>query len=126
MSPKRIFIIEDDSMLQGVLTERFTEDGYIVNSFSNASPAFEFMKEERPDVILTDLVLPNMDGFEILKNIKESIHLNTIPVLIMSNSGQEGDSEKAASLGASDFIVKSNTSLDEIISRTKKVISDLG
>lgn len=125
MALKNILIIEDDSMLQGVLTERLSDEGYVVRGCVTGEAAFEQIKSEKPDVILTDLVLPKMDGFDVLKAIKDSIHLNTIPVIIMSNSGQEGDPERASELGASDFIVKSNSSLDQIVERVKKVVSSL-
>ena len=124
MSNKKILIIEDDSTLAGALIENLSSDGYIVQVCTGAEAAFEQIKEGKPDIILTDLVLSNIDGFEILKILKESAHLSDIPVLVLSNLGEKEDVDKAMSLGAHDFLVKANLSLQEITDQVKKVLAE--
>jgi PleD family two-component response regulator len=121
---KKILIIEDDSMLRSALVEWLSKEGYDARGSSSVMDAFEQIKESKPDVILTDLIMADLDGFEVLKGIKENVHLNNIIVLVMSNSGEDKDRDKAVLLGAKDFFSKSDLSLKEIVNRVKKVISE--
>jgi two-component system alkaline phosphatase synthesis response regulator PhoP len=122
MTAKKICIIEDDSMLLGVLLERLTDEGYLVSGFAKAETAIEYIEAEKPDIVLTDLVLSNMDGFEIIRIISSRADLKNIPVIILSNLGDKADIDRAISLGASDFMIKSDLSLEDIIKRIKNVI----
>lgn len=119
---KNILIIEDDSTLQGALNEIFTSEGYTVVGCASAHEAFESIKVKSPDVIVTDLVLPNVDGFEIIKTIRENVHLGHVPILVLSNLGQEENIEKAMSLGANEYMVKSNSSLKDITDKVKGML----
>lgn len=120
-TPKKILIIEDETMLQGALVENFKAEGYLVRGVVSAKEAFEMMKEDKPDLVMTDLVLLNFDGFEILKTLNENIDLKDIPVVVLSNLYDQDHVDKAKSLGAVDFIIKSDSSLEEITERVKKI-----
>lgn len=120
---KKLLIIDDDDMLSGALLEWLLEEGFNARSSSGVEEAFEKINEEKPDIILTDLVMANLDGFEVLKRVKEDPKLKNVLVLVMSNSGQEADVEKAYALGAKDFLIKSDLSLKEITKRVQKVIA---
>ncbi|MCA9354290.1 MAG: response regulator [Candidatus Kaiserbacteria bacterium] len=119
-TPKKILIIEDESMLLEALSENFTELGYVVTGCPDAQTAFDHMQEDKPDIILTDLVLPNIDGFEILRTLQQSVHLSDIPVLVLSNLAEPTDIKKAKDLGAHDFLVKAQMALSEIVERVEK------
>ena len=121
---KKVLIIEDDDTLRAALIEWLSEEGYEVDGSADVLDAFEQIENKKPDVILTDLIMVNLDGFEVLKKIKDSVHLKDILTIVMSNSGQDKDVEKAISLGAKDVLVKSDLSLKEIVERVKKVISE--
>lgn len=118
---KKILIIEDETMLQEALIVKLKSEGYLVRGCTNSEDAFELMKEDKPDLILTDLVINNVDGFEILKILKENFNLKDIPVVVLTNLAEGEDTEKAMALGAHDFIIKANTSLEEIIRKVKEV-----
>ena len=120
---KKILIVEDDSVLQSALMDCFSKEDYDVLVSSNVMDAFRQIEDKKPDIILTDLIMANLNGFEILKRIKDNAHLNDIPVIVMSNSGQEKDVKDAMSLGAKDFLLKANLSLKEIVKRVNKVAS---
>ena len=120
---KRILIIEDDSTLREALNEWLVDEGYEVQNSPSVEDAFQKMTEVKPDLILTDLVMANMSGFDVLKYVKQNAHLSDVPVLIVSNSAQDGDVEKAMSMGARDFMVKSDHSLEEIVNRVKTVLA---
>ncbi|MEY3783844.1 MAG: hypothetical protein RLZZ230_166 [Candidatus Parcubacteria bacterium] len=121
---KKILIIEDDSMLLSALIEWFSDEGYDVRGSSSVEDAFVLIDDKKPDVILTDLVMANLDGFEVLERVNETPDLNDVQVIIISNSGEDKDVERALALGAKDFIIKSDLSLKGIVERVKKVISD--
>ncbi len=120
---KKILIIEDDSMLLSALLEWFSDEDYEVRGSASVEDAFAKIEEEKPDVILTDLVMGNLDGFEVLKTIKETPRLSDIQIIVISNSGEDKDIERAVALGAKDFIPKSDLSLKEIVKRVNKIIT---
>ena len=87
---KKILIIEDETMLQETLIEKLSSEGYSVRGCVSAEDAFDLIKEDKPDLILTDLVLNNVDGFEILRILKENFNLNDIPVMVLTNLPRGG------------------------------------
>ncbi|HAQ02568.1 hypothetical protein A2467_00585 [Candidatus Nomurabacteria bacterium RIFOXYC2_FULL_36_8] len=119
---KRVLIIEDDDFLQGLEAKKILNSGYDVLSAQTGEDAMKKILEPNVDVILLDLLLPNFDGFEILKKIKENDKTKNIPVIIFSNLSENKDIEKAISLGATKFMVKSNFSLEELMEQIKKLI----
>ncbi len=84
------------------------------------------MKEEKPDIILLDLILPGMDGFEVLAKIKDDPEVENIPVVILSNLGQRDDVERGLKLGAVDFLIKAHFTPGEIIEKIEKVMKEAG
>jgi len=119
----KIMIVEDDKFLRELLVRKLYSEGFAVESAIDATGAFEILKRFTPSIILLDLILPGIDGFEILSRIKKDNTLVAIPVVILSNLGQEEDIERAMSLGAVDFMVKANFTLDEIVSKVRKIFS---
>ncbi len=119
---KYILIIEDDKFLRELLVRKFVADGFDVKNAINAELAITILAERKPDVILCDLILPGLSGFEILRKIKEDEKTSDIPVIILSNLGQKEDFDKAMALGAKDFMVKSNFTLDEIVAKVRTVL----
>ena len=116
---KKVLIIEDDTFLQGLEASKLTKDGFQVITASTGEEAMRKINEPNIDVILLDLILPNYDGFEILKKIKETEKIKNIPVIVFSNLSDEKDVKKSKELGAIDFMVKSNFTLDELIKKNK-------
>ena len=87
----------------------------------------EKILKERPDIVLLDIILPGVDGFEVLKRVRTdaSESISRIPIVLLSNLGQETDIEKGRALGANDYLIKSNFTIDEIITKIRAVISRL-
>jgi two-component system response regulator VicR len=119
---KRILIVEDDSFLQGLEADKLEREGYNIISASAGEEALKKINEPNIDLILLDLVLPNFDGFDILKKIREKESLKNIPVIVFSNLSEEKDIQKSKELGATDFMVKSNFTLDELVKHIKKIL----
>ncbi len=121
---KTIFIIEDDIFLQGLEATKLKKEGFDVQTAASSKEVVEIMgKKIKIDLILLDLMLPEVDGFEILKMIRKEPPLLNTPVIVFSNLSEEKDIEKAKSMGIKDFMIKSNFNLDEL---TKKVRETLG
>lgn len=123
MSQKTVLTIEDDNFLQGLEAKKLEKEGYHVLTASDATEAFKIMDSGVDiDLILLDLLLPEVDGFTILKKIRDDDALGEIPVIIFSNLSEENDIEKATKLGISEFMVKSNFTLDELATKIKLLI----
>jgi DNA-binding response OmpR family regulator len=119
---KKILIIEDDNFLQGLEAKKLEDEGYKIITASTGEEALIKINEPSIDVILLDLILPNFDGFEILKKIRETKTLENIPIIVFSNLSEEKAVQKSKELGATDFMVKSNFTLDELVNRIKIVL----
>lgn len=120
---KRVLIIEDDEFLQGLEATKIKKSGYEVLSAQTGEEALKKILEPNIDIILLDLLLPNFDGFEILKTIRATEATKNIPVIVFSNLSEEKDLEKATKLGANKFMVKSNFSLEELIDYIDKILA---
>lgn len=117
-----ILVIEDDKFLRELLVRKLSSEGFDVQNAIDAEAAFSILGERTPNIILCDLILPGVDGFEILKRIKADPKITDVPVVILSNLGQKEDLEKAMSLGAKDFMVKANFTLDEIVTKVRSIV----
>jgi DNA-binding response OmpR family regulator len=119
---KKILIIEDDSFLQGLEAGKLEKEGYNVITASTGQEAMKKINEPDIAIILQDLILPDFDGFEILKKIKETEKLKNVPVIVFSNLSEPKEVKKAKDLGATDFMVKSNFTLDELVQKIKSIL----
>jgi len=121
---KKILIIEDESSLQDSLSESLTQDGYKTISALNGEVGLKMAIEENPDLILLDLVLPKMNGFDVLKNLKSNQKTKSIPVIVLTNLEDINDIEKVLELGATTYLVKANYSLEEITEKIKLLFEE--
>ena len=120
---KTILIIEDDNFLQGLEATKLKKEGYNVLTASNSVEAFKAMEgKDKIDLILLDLLLPDVDGFMILEKVRQNKVLQAVPVIVFSNLSEEKDVSRATKLGASEFMIKSNFTLDEISKKIKELI----
>ena len=105
----KILIVEDDPMLSEIYQKKFSQEGnFEVLTAISGSEAEKKIRREKPDLVLLDLVLPEKDGFEILKDLREDSSLDDIKIVIFSNLSQEEEQQKAKTLGANGFIAKSD------------------
>lgn len=118
---KKILIIEDDTFLQGLAANKLGAAGFEVTTASDGDEAVTELGNDKFDGILLDLMLPDISGFEILKNIRETS--KSVPVIVFSNLSDDKDIKQALDLGATDYLVKSNFTLDELVEKIEKTIS---
>lgn len=120
--PKNVLIIEDDEFLRGLINKKLTAEGFAMISAIDGEEGIKKAKEEKPDLILLDLVLPNVDGFEVLAKIKDDPVSSSIPVIILSNLSQKEDIDKGVKLGAVDYIIKAQFTPEEIVDKVKAIL----
>jgi DNA-binding response OmpR family regulator len=116
----KILLIEDDKFLRTVLEKKLSAEGFEVVSAVDGDEALEKIISDKPDLILLDIILPKKSGFLVLENIKKDPELRKLPVIIISNLGQEEDIQKGLSLGAIEYFVKAKISLEDIIKKVKE------
>lgn len=120
--PKNILIVEDDKFLRELISQKLTKEQYNVSEATDGEEGIKKIKKEKPDLVLLDLILPGIDGFEVLAQMKEDQSVTKIPVIILSNLGQREDIERGLKLGAVDYLVKAHFTPGEIIEKIKKVL----
>lgn len=119
---KTILFIEDDKFLRELVVQKLIKEGYETLEAVDGEEGLKKIKEEKPDLILLDLILPGIDGFEVLSKMKEESVLASIPVIILSNLGQKEDVEKGLKMGAVDYLIKAHFTPGEIIEKIKKIL----
>jgi DNA-binding response OmpR family regulator len=119
---QKILIVEDDRALQSALLEILAQEGYETASAFDGEEGVQRAQENKPDLILLDLILPKKDGYEVLAELKKGPNKN-IPVLILTNLEEIDNVQKALELGAKTFMVKSDFSLRDIIEKIKENLS---
>jgi len=126
MSKKTILLIEDDSVLGEVMKKRVETEGYNCYWEHDGKDGMTRLFEVHPDLVLLDIVMPNMNGYEVLEMINADKTLSAIPIIVISNSGQPVEIEKILKLGAKDYIVKAHFSPDEVLEKVKNLIGPGG
>lgn len=115
----KILIIEDDSFLSRLIVEKFIKLGFDVDSALDGESGLSKIVGNKYDLILLDMILPKIDGFKILEEVKKNQSLKDLPIIIASNLYDKNDIEKAVSLGAKDYIVKAYNSPENIVDKIK-------
>lgn len=119
---KYILIADDNEFFPKLIQGALEGDGYKVEIVDNGESALERIKEGIPSILLLDLIMPKMDGFEVLEKLNESGVVKKIPILVFSNLSQEEDLKKVKELGANDFIVKQDLSFEDVLEKVKSYL----
>lgn len=117
---KTILIVEDDNFLANAYRVKLSKEGYTVEIATNGKSAIDYLKGNIPDLIILDLIMPEVDGFAVLEAKKAIPSVAKVPIIIASNLGQKEDIDKGMGLGAVDYIIKSDISMREIVEKIKK------
>lgn len=118
-----ILIVEDDKFLSELISTKLSKEGYAVSIALDGESGLAKAQSEKPDIILLDILLPGISGFEVLEKIKKNpdASISGIPVLILSNFGQESKVQQGLSLGAVDYLVKANFTTGEIVEKIRTI-----
>ncbi len=118
---KSILLVEDDPFLSNIYVIKLEEAGFNVDALSKGEKVLETIKEKNPDLILLDIVLPDMTGWEILEKIKKDSKIKS-KIIILSNLSQKNEKEKGLEMGADHYLVKAYYTPTELIEEIKKII----
>jgi len=122
---KKILIIEDDPFLSEMYAAKFIENGFEVEVSSDGKSGLAKIEDFRPDLVLLDIVLPKMDGFEMLKKVKEKEELKEIPVVLLTNLGQKNEVEKGIALGAEEYIIKAHFTPTAVVAKVNEILNKI-
>lgn len=121
-SKVHILLVEDDVFLSGIYQKKFEMEGFKISTADNGEKGLADAKKKKPDIILLDILLPKMDGFSVLKALKEDAAVKDIPVILLTNLGQKDDVEKGLEAGAVDYLIKAHFKPSEIVEKVRKVL----
>ncbi len=120
---KKILIVEDDKYLANAHRVKLSKSGYETMIAYDGEEALQVCATFNPDIIILDLIMPNKDGFYVLTELKKNPTFQKTPVIVTSNLSQKEDIERAMKLGASDYIVKSNIDLNDLMSKIQRLLT---
>jgi DNA-binding response OmpR family regulator len=120
--PAKILVVEDDKFLRELISQKLKREGHDVREAVDGEDGVRKIEEEKPEIVLLDLILPGIDGFEVLAKIKGNPEREDVPVIILSNLGQRDDVERGLKLGAVDFLIKAHFTPGEIIEKIEAIL----
>lgn len=121
---KNVLIIEDDPFISDVYVLKIESEGYSVDTAEDGLIGLSKLKKKKYDIVLLDILMPNLDGFKVLERVKAVPDLSKIPVVILTNLSQKGDIQKGLNLGAVDYIVKTKFTPSEVIGTINKILKE--
>lgn len=120
---KTVLLVEDDKFLSTLLKNRLEKEGLVVTHASDGEEAVNILRSgQKPDLTLLDVILPKKNGFEVLEEIQQDPGMTHLPIIIISNLGQDTDVARGKSLGAIEYYVKAQTSIDDLVAKVKSFI----
>lgn len=122
LTNKKIMIIEDDDFLRSLAVTKLQSSGFDTESSSNGQDGLSKLQASVPDLLILDLMLPVMNGFDVLRSIRNDQNLKNLPVIVFSNMGEEKDIKMCLDLGITDYMIKSNFTLDELVEKINMVL----
>ncbi len=121
---KKILLVEDEPMLSNLLKGRLERDGFQVVQAHDGAEALTDLKAGKYDLMLLDIILPKMSGFEVMESMRSDPNAENVPVVIVSNLGQEGDIQRGQMLGAVGYFIKAQLSIEELVGKIKEFFSE--
>jgi len=118
----KIVLVEDEAILQRALAEWLESAGHEVLALTTGQEALEVIPQEMPDLVLLDIILPGVNGMEVLKELKADPNTKKIPIVVLTNLGDEQNRKRALSLGAEDYLVKAGHDLDSVNKIVNKIL----
>ena len=119
---KNVLLVEDDLSLLRLYTTKLSKTGYTVETATDGEMVFDKLSAFKPDVILLDIIIPKIDGFGVLEKLKKDPSTKSVPVILLTNLGQDEDFEKGKQLGAENYLVKSQFTPTEIVQKMEEVL----
>ena len=124
-SNKIVMVVEDDPFLAQLLSNRLGREGLTVVRAGDGEEALNLLKGAKPDLILLDLILPKRSGFEVMEEIQKNSLLSKVPIVIISNLGQDDDIARGKQLGAIEYYVKAKISIEDLVTKVQELLTSL-
>ena len=122
-TPINVLLVEDDAMLLEMYKMKFETEGFHVETGTNGVDGLRVLEEKgAPDILLLDVIMPQMDGFTMLKKVKEDERFKNFPVILLTNLGQEHDVKRGMELGATDYLVKANLTPQQVVDKVRGIV----
>lgn len=122
LSEIKVLIVEDEELLSKMYYLKFTNQGFKAFQAFNGVAGLELAKKEKPNIILLDIIMPQLDGFGVLKELKSNKETKDISVILLTNLGQDDDIKKGKNLGAIDYLIKSNSTPLKVVEKVKEIL----
>jgi DNA-binding response OmpR family regulator len=118
----KVAIVEDEKMLADMYVTKFMMEGFTAEKANDGAAGLELIKKFKPDIVLLDIIMPKIDGFAVLKMLQDDEATQGIPVILLTNLGQDEDIKRGKKLGARDYFVKANHTPAEVVNKVKEVL----
>lgn len=125
MAGERILVVEDTELLRRIYHDRLVQEGYVVQTASDGLEAIQQMRTTPADLVLLDLIMPRMGGLEVLETMKADPRLQDIPVVVLTNLGEESSVERAVELGAVDYLIKNQAKPADVVAKIRLALDNL-
>ena len=119
----KILVVDDDPFILDMYVIKFKEQGFVIDTATDGQMALDKIGANNPDIVLLDVVMPRMDGFDVIKKIQESQKPHTFKILFLTNFGQKEDVERGMQLGADGYIIKAHFTPSEVVAKVKEVLN---
>ncbi len=119
----RILLIDDDAETRDIYAQFLRDSGFIVDEAENGLAGLQMMEKTKPDLILSGIIMPKMDGFTLVQTLKQNVETSKIPIVFLSHLGRQEDESRSKELGVDDFIVRDTTPLKEVVVRVRALLS---
>ena len=116
---QKILLIEDEEMLANMYETKFKNEGFNIKKALDGETGLKMALEDKPDIILLDIIMPKLDGFSVLRSLKDSVKTKDVPVILLTNLGQDEDVKKGTAMGAAGYLVKANLTPAEVVDKVK-------
>jgi len=121
---KKILLVEDEPFLTDIYTTKLERTGFEVQLVTEGDKVLGVLKEFKPDLLVLDIILPNLDGWEVLRKIRKEKGFEELPVIILSNLGQKQEVMKGLNLGATKYLIKAHYTPSELVEEIKKILEE--
>ncbi len=122
MKKYKVLIVEDEQMLRDMYGLKLSKENFNVIKAEDGQDGLEKAKKENPDIILLDIMLPKIDGFHVLKELREQKKFKKTPIIMLTNLGQNEDKKRGDEYGATDYLVKANTTPNDVVKKINEII----
>lgn len=119
---KKILIVEDDEMIASMYKTKLEQEGLVVLMANNGAQGLSMAMSQSPDLVLLDIIMPQLDGFTVLQELRSSLKMKTTPIIMLTNLGTDEDKKKGSEYGATDYLVKASLTPTQVSEAIKKYL----